>query len=163
MSGPDNHHKFSHIQEVLAMLNEISIFAGLDESQLEGLFQELEEASFDPDDKVFEQGSEPSHIYIVRKGQVKLVVGDGQTALELIAFDPGDCFGETAVIGIVPHSASAVAVGQTELLILSRKALLNFYKTDLDLFTLLMMNIAREACRRLSHTEEILLHYVVHQ
>ena len=163
MSGPENRHKFSHTKEVLAMLNDISIFAGLDEAQLAMVFHELEEVSYGPGDHIFEQGSEPSHIYIIRAGQVKLIAGDDHTKLELIEFEPGDCFGETSVIGIVPHAASAVAKGETELLILSRKALLNFYKTDLNLFTLLLMNIAREACRRLSQTDEILLHYVLHQ
>ena len=163
MNGSESRHKFTHAQEVLAMLNEISIFAGLDETQLNTLFSELEEVSYGHGDVIFEQGSEPSHIYIIRQGQVKLAVGDDSTDLELIEFEPGDCFGETSVIGIVAHAASAVAKGDTELLLLSRKALLNFYKTDLNLFTLLIMNIAREACRRLSHTEEILLHYVLSQ
>jgi CRP/FNR family cyclic AMP-dependent transcriptional regulator len=163
MSGPESRHKFSHGKEVLAMLNEISIFAGLDETQLSTLFSELEEVSYDHGDHIFEQGSEPSHIYIIRTGQVKLIAGDGNTHLELIEFEPGDCFGETSVIGIVPHAASAVAKGETELLILSRKALLNFYKADLAMFTLLILNIAREACRRLSQTDEILLHYVLNQ
>ena len=113
------------------------------------LFEELEEVSYSSGDHIFEQGSEPSHIYIIRTGQVKLVAGDSNTSLELIEFEPGDCFGETSVIGIVPHEASAVSAGGTELLILSRKALLNFYKTDLELFSLLILNIAREACRRL--------------
>ncbi|NQV31473.1 MAG: cyclic nucleotide-binding domain-containing protein, partial [Phycisphaeraceae bacterium] len=127
------------------------------------VFHELEEVSYHSGDHIFEQGSEPSHIYIIRRGQVKLVAGDANTSLELIEFEPGDCFGETSVIGIVPHAASAVSAGNTELLILSRKALLNFYKTDLELFSLLIMNIAREACRRLSQTDEILLHYVLNQ
>jgi CRP/FNR family cyclic AMP-dependent transcriptional regulator len=163
MSGHENRHKFSHGQEVLAMLNDISIFAGLDETQLRTLFNELEEVSYEQGDVIFEQGSEPSHIYIIRTGQVKLVAGDANTSLELIEFEPGDCFGETSVIGIVPHAASAVAVDDTELLVLSRKALLNYYKTDLNLFSVLILNIAREACRRLSQTDEILLHYVLNQ
>lgn len=163
MTGDQNRHKFSHEQEVLVMLNDISIFAGFNQAQLVTLFDQLEEVSYSSGDHIFEQGSEPSHIYIIRKGQVKLVVGDSNTNLELIEFEPGGCFGETSVIGIVPHEASAVSVGDTELLLLSRKALLNFYKTDLELFSLLIMNIAREACRRLSQTDEILLHYVLGQ
>ena len=163
MTANQDRHKFSHEHEVLAMLNDISIFAGLDETQLVTLFEELEEVSYRSGEHIFEQGSEPSHIYIIRKGQVKLVAGDATLNLELIEFEPGDCFGETSVIGIVRHEACAVSVGDTELLILSRKALLNFYKTDLELFSLLILNIAREACRRLYQTDEILLHYVLDQ
>ncbi|NQV31092.1 MAG: cyclic nucleotide-binding domain-containing protein, partial [Phycisphaeraceae bacterium] len=72
MTDGENHHKFSHPQEVLAMLNDISIFAGLDEAQLAIVFHELEEVSYHSGDHIFEQGSEPSHIYIIRRGQVKL-------------------------------------------------------------------------------------------
>ncbi len=153
--------RFSHEDDVMAILNQISIFAGLNDCQLYAIFQELEEVSYAKDEFIFEQGTEPSHIYIILKGAVKLTVGQDSTSLELIEFRPGDCFGETSVIGIVPHEASAVAACDVELLVLSRKALLSFLKTDLELFSILILNIARESCRRLSQTDQILLHYVM--
>lgn len=145
------------------MLNDISVFAGLSDRQLYTLFQELEEVSYGDGETIFAQGSRPSHIYIILTGQVKLIVSDKDTSLELIEFQPGACFGETSVIGIIPHEASAVAVGQTELLVLSRQVLMSLYKIDIELFSLLVLNIAREACRRLSQTDQILLHYVLDQ
>ncbi len=72
----------------------------------------------------------------------------------------GDCFGETAAIGIQPHSASALAVEDTELIVLSRAALLSIFDSDKELFGMLILNIAREACRRLHKSDEIFLHYV---
>jgi hypothetical protein len=48
----------------------------------------------------------------------------------------------------------------TELIVLSRRALLSIYQSDKKLFSLLILNIAREASRRLHRTEEIMLHYV---
>jgi CRP-like cAMP-binding protein len=89
------------------------------------------------------------------------VVNTKQTPLELIVFGEGHCFGETSVIGIQPHAATAVTVGETELIILSRNALLSLFKVDLELFSILILNIAREACRRLHKTDEILMHYVL--
>ena len=47
----------------------------------------------------------------------------------------------------------------TELMILSQKALLELHQTDSELFGILILNIAREACRRLYKTDQILLHY----
>ena len=149
------------IENVLPILNKITIFAGLSDKQLYTVFRELEWVSYDDGAVIFEQESEPSHIYIIQQGMVKLVVGDGNTSLELIELGVGACFGETAVIGILPHAASAVAVGKTGLLVLSRHALLAFYKSDLELYSLLILNIAREACRRLYQTDHILLHYVL--
>ena len=155
--------RFSHADDVMAILNRISIFAGLSDTQLYAIFQELEEVSYSKGEFIFEQGTEPSHIYIIVKGTVKLIVSEDDTSLELIEFSPGDCLGETSVIGIVPHEAAAMAVGQVDLLVLSRKALLSFLKTNLAIFSLLILNIAREACRRLSQTDQILLHYVMQE
>jgi CRP/FNR family cyclic AMP-dependent transcriptional regulator len=149
------------IADVLPILNEISIFAGLTDKQLLTLFRLLEKVCYKKGEKVFEQGNQPSHIYIIQSGSVKLVINEKSDPLELIVFGQGHCFGETSVIGIQPHAATAVAVEDTELIVLSRNALLSLLKTDLDLFSILILNIAREACRRLHKTDEILLHYVL--
>ena len=118
--------RFSHVDDVMAILNQISIFAGLNDCQLYAIFQELEEVSYSQDEFIFEQGTEPSHIYIILKGAVKLTVGQDSTSLELIEFRPGDCFGETSVIGIVPHEASAVAACDVELLVFIPQGLVVF-------------------------------------
>jgi CRP-like cAMP-binding protein len=149
------------IEEIQPILSKISIFAGLSQNQLYTLFQLLEKARYKAGENIFNEGEQPSHIYIVQSGRVKLVVDAKQTPLELIVFEEGQCFGETSVIGIQPHAATAVSVKDTELIVLSRKALLSLFKTDLELFSILILNIAREACRRLHKTDEILMHYVL--
>ncbi|MBC8469369.1 MAG: cyclic nucleotide-binding domain-containing protein [Planctomycetes bacterium] len=152
---------FLDIEDVLPILSKISIFAGLSRKQLDTLFRLLEKARYKAGKHVFNEGEQPSHIYIVTSGSVKLVANANQTPLELIVFEEGQCFGETSVIGILPHDATAISVEDTELIVLSRKALLSVFKVDLELFSILILNIAREACRRLHKTDEILMHYVL--
>ena len=149
------------IENVLAILNKISIFAGLTDSQLYTLFRLLSKVTFKANETVFEQGDEPSHIYIVKKGNVKLVVWENETPLELIVFQEGNCFGEASVIGIQRHKGTAIAVTDTELIVLSRRALLSIHDSDKELFGILILNIAREVCRRLHATDDILLHYLL--
>ena len=162
-SGEKQLGSLLNIEDVLPIINEISIFAGLLDKQLYTLFRLLKKAHYTTGEKVFEEGTQPSHIYVVQSGSVKLVVNAEETPLELIVFEKGHCFGETSVIGIQPHAATAVCVEDTELIVLSRNALLSLYKSDLEMFSTLVLNIAREACRRLHKTDEILLHYVVSQ
>jgi CRP-like cAMP-binding protein len=152
---------FIDIEDILPILSKISIFAGLSEKQLDTLFRLLEKVHYKAGENVFNEGEQPSHIYIVQSGGVKLVANVKQTPLELIVFEEGQCFGETSMIGIQPHAASAISVKDTELIVLSRKALLSLLKIDLELFSILILNIAREACRRLHKTDEILMHYVL--
>ena len=151
----------SGIDTVSPILDKISLFGGLTEKQLSLLLSLLEEVSYEEGETVFSQGSTPNYIYIVKNGKIKFVYNDNQTSYELIEFDTGGCFGETSVIGIQPHTASAIAVEKTKLIVLSRKALFAIYKMDLELYSMLIMNIAREACRRLNKTDEVLLHYTL--
>ena len=147
------------IENVIGMLNKISLLAGLSEKQLYSVFRLLETVSYKKGELIFEQGSEPSHIYIIRSGEVKLYVMKHETTLELIVFGEGQSLGEASVIGIRHHSASAIAIEDCELIVLSRKALMSIYELDKEIFSILILNIAREVCRRLHAASETLLYY----
>lgn len=149
------------IKNVLPILNKISIFAGLTDKQLYSLFRLLQRVSYKTGETIFHQGTQPSHIYVIQSGRIKLVVSRDDTSFELVVFEQGDCFGETSVIGIQPHVATAIAIEDSELIVLPKKALLSIYKQDLELYTILLLNIAREACRRLHHSDQVLLHYAL--
>jgi len=154
-------HPLLKVEEILPILSRISIFGALDDQQLYAVFHLLEVEIYKKGDIVFEQGESPTHIRIVKKGIIRIVENLREMPLELYEFDVGDCFGETAVIGILPHTASAVALEDSELLVFPREKLFGLYETDPKLFGLLILNIAREACRRLSQTEEVMLHYAL--
>ncbi|OGX37806.1 MAG: hypothetical protein A3D87_00730 [Omnitrophica WOR_2 bacterium RIFCSPHIGHO2_02_FULL_50_17] len=160
MGEPEVYYPLFDIENILPILNKIAIFGGLSDKQLYTIFRLLQKVSYKAGDFIFKQGDSPSHIYIVRSGRIKIIADADETPLEIITFEVGDCFGETAAIGIQPHSASAVAVEDTELIVLSLAALLSIFDSDKELFGMLILNIAREACRRLHKTDEILLHYV---
>ena len=149
------------IENVLPILEKISLLGGLSEQQLYTLFCLMETAEYRAGDIVFSQGSIPSHIYIVRKGQIKMVADVGNTPLELIVLEAGQCFGEASLIGIQPHSVTAMAVAEAELLVLSSEALHSLYETDKELFGRFVLNIAREVARRLHKSDEILIHYTL--
>lgn len=151
------------IDQVVEILGKISLFGGLSDQQLYTLFQVLEQVSYKEGEYVFKQGEKPSHIYIVLYGTIKIVAEENGTPLELIAFGEGQSFGETSVIGIQSHSASALAIEDTSLIVLSRQALLSLSASHPDIFGTLILNIARDACRRLHSADETLLHYVCKQ
>ena len=69
----------------------------------------------------------------------------------------GKCFGEAALMSMHRHTSTATAAVDSEVLVLSRKALIDLNHEDLGLFALLMMNLARELARRLYITDQMLL------
>ncbi len=149
------------VENVLPILNQIAIFGGLDDKQLYTVFHLLEVEHYTEGEFIFRQGDAPSHIRIIRSGRVHIIENVDGTPLELFEFRTGDCFGETSVMAIQQHTASALVIEDTELLVIPRDKLFGLYDSDPKLFGMLMMNIAREACRRLNRTEEIMLHYAL--
>jgi len=148
------------VETVLPILDRISIFGGLDESQLFKIFQRLKRVHYADGEEIFHEGDAASYIYIVQTGKVRLVFDNGVQLIPKAELEAGACFGETSVIGIQPHSASAVAVGRCDLLVLSGETLNEFYDIDLNLFSMLILNIARESCRRLYITNHQLMEYL---
>lgn len=149
------------IENVLPVLNQIAIFGGMDDLQLYTIFHILEVEHYAKGDVIFQQGDAPSHIRIVRSGHVRIIEDVNGEPLELYDFETGDCFGETSVIAIHQHTASAIAMEDTELLVIPCNKLFGLYDSDPKLFGMLILNIAREACRRLNKAEDTMLHYAL--
>ncbi|MBR9908906.1 MAG: cyclic nucleotide-binding domain-containing protein [Gammaproteobacteria bacterium] len=148
---------FLDVEKVLPILDKIIIFGGLSEAQLYQIFKRLKLVHYQAGETIFSVGDSASYIYIVETGRVDLfyeVAGKPVLKAELL---PGTCFGDISVIGIQPHTASTVAVEKTDLLVLSGEALDDIFRTDLALFSMLVLNIAREACRRLHKTNRQLV------
>ena len=163
MTEPRPSTPLLEIDQILPILNEISLFGALTDAQLTTVFKLLRRTHYDKGEFVFEEGDQPSDIYIVRKGSVELVLEVDGDYLAQTVFPVGHCFGETAIIGIERHSAGAVAKEDTDLIVLPREALFGLWDTDKELFGMLILNIAREACRRLHSVDEALLHYFDHR
>ncbi|MBN3041131.1 MAG: cyclic nucleotide-binding domain-containing protein [Candidatus Omnitrophica bacterium] len=149
------------IENVIAILNRIALFGGLSEKQLYAVFKVLKKLIYEKDEIIFCQGESPDYIYIVKSGKVKIYVEQETTSLELIEFDVGDCFGESSLIGIEPHTANAIAIEKSELLVLSGQAMLSLYKEEKDAYLMIVLNIAREVSRRLNKADDVYLHYVL--
>lgn len=150
---------FTDYSRLISILNNIAIFAGLNEKQLYHIFTRLESVIFNPNEMIFEQGDSPSDIYIVVSGKVKIFVfDDNDEPLQIDLYREGDCFGETAVLGVQKHSASAIALEKTEIAALPRTALNAVFETDKEAFSYLILNIARETSRRLHRLDESLAH-----
>ena len=147
-------------ESIAPIIKEIALFGGLTDEQICNVGQLLETVDYHSGDLIFAEGTEPSHIYIIKSGKVKVTCQtQDKKPFEIVLLGVGECFGETSVIGILPHSGSVIATEDTELIVLSRNTLMKLYKTDPSLFGIIILNIAREACRRLYKTNHVLLEY----
>jgi CRP/FNR family transcriptional regulator, cyclic AMP receptor protein len=148
------------VESVLPILSKIAIWGGVSDQQQKEIFRRLETGTFKKGEYVFRKGDEPTHIYIVKSGKIDLFISDQRVMIKKETLQVGGCFGVASLMAMQRHTATAMAIEESEVMVLSRKALLEFQDEDIRLFALLMMNTAREVARRLKLTDDILLRYV---
>lgn len=100
-------------------------------------------------DIIFEENSTGAEMYVLQSGKVKLVLKDEKGEAEVHTVEqPGEFFGEMALIDASPRSASAIAdEDNTELEVLDRKNFLNRIREHPE-FALNIMHELSQRVRR---------------
>ena len=148
---------FENRDAIVSVLSEISMFGGITEIQQNEIIHRLEVGTFKRGETIFQAGDDPMHIYIVKSGLVALFIADGEMKIEKKRLGKGECFGHVALISVNKHNLSAVAVVDSEIIVFSKELLHRLHHEDSELFSLLVLNIARELARRLQFTDDLLL------
>jgi len=156
----DQFAPLTDLDSVVCILSKISLFGGTTDEQLLSLLPRLKCGRIPRGEVVFQKGDDPFYIYIVKSGKLDLFLTDDDVVIEVHELGVGECFGEASIMSMHKHTATAVAKEDSEILVLSRRALIELRHADIELFALLMMNIARELARRLQLTDTMLLHYL---
>lgn len=78
--------------------------------------------SFAPGELIFQDGDRGTEMYVVRKGKVRIYKRAGETDMTLAVLSPGESFGEMAILEQAARSASAVAIEETELVVVEEHA-----------------------------------------
>src|SRR5215212_100549 len=92
------------------------LFTGFSRTELAHLVATLEEQSLPAGSVVFHRGEAVQHLYIVRAGLAEARVGPvGERDYPLALFEPGDCFGEMALLTDALRSTTIVALTDLEL------------------------------------------------
>jgi len=102
-------------------LAEYKTFQNFQESDLAGLSEECVEATFKKDELVFAEESPGDKMYILRAGSVKIFkkIKNNDTTLAIV--NPGEFFGEMALLDGGPRSAAAKAIEDVKALVITIK------------------------------------------
>ncbi|MBN2738382.1 MAG: cyclic nucleotide-binding domain-containing protein [Spirochaetales bacterium] len=142
-------------------LSRHALFGGLSQKQLQTLAPLLHEEYFESKEMIIHEGESGDKIYFILEGSVavfKKRPGSENQIRELATLSKGDTFGEMELIDIQPRAASIKALENTTLLSLSNHDLYHLYKSELETFTMIIMNLAREISRRLRKMDDMITH-----
>ena len=142
------------------ILQSVTIFSGFNENEISEICAKCSCISRAQGDCIIEEDTDATEIFVLLTGKVKIMLNMKEGPIELAEMGPGHCLGEASVIGVQQHSASVVLLEDSDFIVLSRKALMEIYSENKDIFSLLILNIARELARRLHKTDHTLIHYL---
>ncbi len=139
------------------LLRHMPIFGGLTDDTLSLILSHANPRFVESGDYFFQEGDGADSLFVIESGSVVIERRWKQTMVELSRLKAGDCIGEMALIDLLPRSASARAVEDCNAIEITRHALHELYKQDIEQYAIIMMNMGREVSRRLRRADERLL------
>jgi CRP-like cAMP-binding protein len=131
-------------------LQQYSLFGGLLENQIEQILPHMEYKNYEADDTLMTEGERNDKIYFIIQGKVD-IIKEGNILLHL---DEGDTLGEMEVLDVMPSAATGKVIESSVVASISNKALRLIFKQDSVVFSLMMMNLARDLSRRLRRMDD---------
>ncbi|MBN2626890.1 MAG: cyclic nucleotide-binding domain-containing protein [Spirochaetales bacterium] len=77
--------------------------------------------SYPDNTMIFSEGEEGSELFIIQSGSVKITKIVNNNEVLLATLKPGDIFGEMALLNNAPRSASAIAGGETKMMVVNKQ------------------------------------------
>lgn len=115
-------HALETDSDIKTALRKVKLFDGLPDTTLNKFADSLTRVHYKQGDKIIEKGDIGNIFYIIEQGKVKvhdIGIGDSQQVDSIL--EPGDSFGERALITGEPRAASITAVSdQVTLLVMNR-------------------------------------------
>ncbi|MBL8439278.1 MAG: Crp/Fnr family transcriptional regulator [Zoogloeaceae bacterium] len=123
-------------------LDKVELFAGLDPARLAALAQGAPLRTYRQGAIVVNEGDEGHGLFVVQSGALKaFLMDENGREITLSFLEPGDYFGELALLDEAPRSASVMAMERSELMQISRPAFLALLKEDDECVTVLLRNL----------------------
>ncbi len=134
------------------------LFQAMRPAELEGILKLSSERRMQRGGMIFQKGDTGDSMMAVLRGRVRIsaISADGRV-ISLNVISPGEVFGEIALLDGKPRSADASAIEDTTLLVVERRNLVPFLRTNDDLYLRLLAVLCDRLRRTSMALEEIAL------
>jgi CRP/FNR family cyclic AMP-dependent transcriptional regulator len=150
MSPPHTRPR-SQASDRLALLRDNALFADLDQAAVERLASYMTRRWIPRGTTIFSKGDPGNGLMGVLSGMVKISVmsADGREAV-LNIIQPGEVFGEIALLDGRPRTADATAMSDCEIMAIERREFVPFLRSQPDI----ALRLIEILCARLRRTSE---------
>ena len=134
-------------------LRQVPLFADVSGEDLEQLYEMAETISIPAGELVLREGDPGDSLYVVLDGELEVTKRQGDQEIQLALYEPGQFFGEMALLEQAPRSASVRALRESSLLVIGQAA----FQTLLTCSSSAPVKILYTVTSRLRSTESMLI------
>jgi len=106
------------------------LFQELDIPERVAMLEGAEQKVFNDGEMVLAEDLRNDDIYAIVEGEVRVVVGSGEKAIEVARLSAGTFFGEMSFLSHATTSASIIAAGKVEIMCVTQKNILGMIEKD---------------------------------
>jgi CRP/FNR family transcriptional regulator len=125
------------LKKDIIFLKKVALFQGLSDRSLAKIALIVFKKTYLPGEKIYENRHEAKVVYIVKKGQIRLM---GQNSSEIVESE--DFFGEISLIENRHHTYDAVALKESQLYLVYRAKFEDIIESDNKIGLVIMRNLA---------------------
>ncbi|HYO97690.1 MAG TPA: Stp1/IreP family PP2C-type Ser/Thr phosphatase [Polyangiaceae bacterium] len=144
--------RVQHLQLRRQMLARMPLFRPLAERELLRVLQVTDVIAYQNGEAVVTEGEKGEELFIVLSGHVKVLRGGA----ELAGLNPGDHFGEMALVRSQPRSATVISDGNSEMMVIRRPEFFEILRKEHQLAVKLLWQFLGVLADRLADTSQAL-------
>lgn len=133
----------------VALLRQMPVFGGLKSETIETVYEQSDRCSRLAGEYFFRENDPADSLFVIETGTVTVEKPWKGTPVFIQRLEVGDCFGEMSLIDLQARSASVMAATDCQTIQISLKLLHDLYRSDVEQYAIILMNMGREVSRRL--------------
>ena len=130
---------------ILKTVKGCPLFQELYDAEILDIVKHCQVINLRPQDTIFRKGDTGNEVYLVLSGQARVSIGD----VELAKLKKGDLFGEMVLLKENIRKADIVCDTFSSVLVIDYDDLFNYFQKNKNVFSILMLNLARILAGRL--------------
>src|SRR5258706_6147991 len=111
-------------------LNSVSLFTPLSDEEIERLANASQSRVYAPGEAIVRMGQEGNSMFVIIRGQVKVQIPEKSYQKTVNILHENDFFGEMSLLTGEPRTANVIAVEETEVLRIEKKALKPIFESN---------------------------------
>jgi GNAT superfamily N-acetyltransferase len=151
----------SVLPRIAQAVQEVPLFLGLNEEQINRLAGVCTVRAFDPGQVIFHEGTADKEMYVLLGGEAS--ISRSRAVVPVDKVGAGECLGEISLLTGLSHSATATAYTPVEAAVLSHQDLAELVRQRPDIGVVLYKNLAlglgqklRRSAQPLAHAEGVI-------